>query len=75
MNYLFILRLLFDIVRLVCFLLELGRRGWSELVRRLREMLGGCEELILEVLFEENKNRRFGNGVCRVWYGKLGERI
>ncbi|KAK4643322.1 Serine/threonine-protein phosphatase 2A activator 1 [Podospora bellae-mahoneyi] len=75
LNHSLIPRLSPDTARPVCFPLEPGRRGWSEPVRRLREMLRGCEELILEAPPEENKNRRFGNGACRVWHGKLGERI
>ncbi|KAK4676993.1 Serine/threonine-protein phosphatase 2A activator 1 [Podospora pseudoanserina] len=59
LNHSLIPRLSPDTARPVCFPLEPGRRGWSEPVRRLREMLGGCEELILEAPPEENKNRRY----------------
>ncbi|KAK4201578.1 putative serine/threonine-protein phosphatase 2A activator [Triangularia verruculosa] len=64
-----------DTARPVSYPLTPNRKEWSAPVRKLRELLAKAEGLMAEAPPEENKNRRFGNGSCRVWHGLLGERI
>ncbi|KAK4176830.1 putative serine/threonine-protein phosphatase 2A activator [Triangularia setosa] len=64
-----------DTARPVSFPLTPNRKDWSEPVRKLRELLQKAEGLMGDAPPEENKNRRFGNGSCRVWHRLLQERV
>ncbi|KAK0704160.1 Phosphotyrosyl phosphate activator protein-domain-containing protein [Apiosordaria backusii] len=56
--------------------LEPNKREWSGPVGKLRGLLGKVEGLMDEAPpVEEDKNRRFGNGGCRVWHGLMRGRI